>query len=186
MTKLKALSFIQARDYTREKYGLDAADRVKEALSKEAREVLYSELLLPGDWVDVRLAVEHTVVLDQLLGDGDGKLAADLVREIAASHFKGLYRVMFLLASPRSVLEKSSRLWPRYYDQGESPVVIHTDGHATSQIVGCPDMPQHHEWLVLPYVEEVLRQAGAKDVTAEHLQCVADGAEFCATDVRWK
>jgi hypothetical protein len=186
MTKLKALSFIQARDFMRERYGPEATERVKAALSAEALEVVAAEHLLPVDWIDVRIAVEYTVALDKVVGKGDGTLAAFMVREIAANHFKGVYRVLFMLTSPRGILEKSSRLWPRYYDTGESPVELHGDGHATVRILNCPDLPEHHEWLILPYLEEVLHQAGAKEVTTQHFQCVARGAEYCATNIRWK
>jgi hypothetical protein len=186
MTKLKALSILQARAYTLEKYGAEATERVKASLSDEVRAQLYSEQLLPVDWIEVELAVKHVQAYDNIVGTGDGQLATSLVREVAERHFKGLYRVLFLVASPRSVLEKSARLWTRYYDQGESLVTIHEPGHATSRIVGCPDLPLGHEILILPYQEEVLRQCGAKQPNAVHTLCVATGAQHCETEIRWK
>jgi hypothetical protein len=186
MTKLKALSVLQSQEYCLEKFGEAAVARVRDSLSDEVRVALFESALLPVDWVEVRYAVEHAVALDRLLGEGDGKLIATMVRDLAAKHMKGLYRMLFLLASPSAILEKSDRLWPRYYDRGASPTEVHKEGHATSRITGCPDLPQHHEWLVLPYLEEMLRQAGAKDIAVKHTHCVAHGAEQCTTDIRWR
>jgi hypothetical protein len=186
MTKLKALSILQARAYSLEKFGVDAIERVQASLSEEVRSQLYSEHLLPVDWIEVELAVQHVQAYDNVLGTGDGELASSLVRAVAERHFKGLYRVVFLVASPQAVLEKSSRLWTRYYDRGESLVTVHEPGHATSRIVGCPDLPLGHEILILPYQEEVLRQCGAKQPSAVHTRCVATGAEHCETEIRWK
>jgi hypothetical protein len=186
MTKLKALSILQARTYTRQQYGENVEERVKAALSEEVRAVLYSADLLPTDWIEVEMALEQVMAFDRVVGTGDGEVAKALVRDVAQRHFKGLYRVLFLVASPQSVLEKSSRLWTRYYDRGESELVIHKPGHATSRVRGCPDLPRGHEVLVTPYQEEVLRQCGAKEPSAVHKLCVATGSEYCETEIRWK
>jgi hypothetical protein len=186
MTRLKALSILQARTYTRQLYGAGIEERVKAALSDEVRQVLYSDQLLPGDWIEVAAGLEQVMVFDRVVGTGDGEIAKKLVRDVAQRHFKGLYRVLFMVASPESVLEKGSRLWTRYYDRGESSLVIHEPGHATSRIHGCPDLPLGHEVLVTPYQEELLRQCGAKQPSAVHRLCVAKGSEFCETEIRWK
>jgi len=186
MTKLKALSILQARTYTRQKYGADAEVLIKAAISEEVRAVLYSDQLLAEDWIEVGVALELVMAVDRVLGNGDGELAKTLVRETAERHFKGLYRMIFMVTSPQAVLEKSSRLWSRYYDRGESVLTIHGPGHATARILGCPDLPLGHEVLITPYHEEVLRQCGAKQPSAVHTRCVATGAEYCETEVRWR
>jgi hypothetical protein len=122
MTKLKALSVLQARSYTLQKYGPEVAERVKAALTEAQRATLYSDQLLPVDWISVDDALAHLTAFDRVMGSGDGETAKTLIREVAASHVKGLYKVLFMLASPNSVLEKSARLWSR----AKLPTATHT------------------------------------------------------------
>src|SRR5262245_9678497 len=168
MTKLKALSTLQTRAYTLEKYGPEVAERVRAALSEEIRNALYAEYLMASDWIEVAHTLEQLRAFDRVVGTGDGELAKTLIREVAAQHYKGLYRVALASAPPDVVLEKSSKLWSRFYDKGEAVVTFHGPGHATSRIINCPDLPLGHELLVTPYQEEILRQSGAKHPVATH------------------
>ena len=185
MTKVKALSVLECREYVVERFGPDAPARVKAAMSATARGQVYSEQLMASDWVEVEAAIEHAVVLDTLLGTGDGKMCWGMMQELTARHHRGLYKAILSAPNPREALMRSSRLWPRFYDRGETLVEFPTPTTAVKRIVGCPDLPRRHEWIVLPYYEETIRQAGGRDVVAEHVQCVAQGAEYCLTRLRW-
>lgn len=160
---------------------------MKSALSEKVRVEYFNESLIPADWMELDTVVTLTVTYDKLFGTGDGRAAATMVRALAHQHVNGIYRPLFVTApEPIQVLEKAGRLWSRYYDQGESMIDVRAENHAVKRIVGCPDLPLHHEWLVLPYYEELLRSAGARDVTSRHLRCVAQGAEYCESDIRWR
>lgn len=185
MTKFKALSFLQARDSVRETYGERGCVLLQAALSDAARAELYSDELLPTDWVDLTHCVEHTVVLDRVLGLGDGATSEALIRRLTKSQFAGLYRSV-LATTPRAMLEKSCRLWSRYYDRGESTVEFHGPTHATKRILHCRDLPLHHDWILTPYYEELLLLCGASRAKARHVRCVALGAECCETEIRWE
>jgi kynurenine formamidase len=186
MTKLKALSVIQSREYVMEKHGLDGVERVKSVMKRESRDIVYSEHLLPTDWVDVRYGVDHARGYDIAFGLGDGREAARMIRELTAKHLAGLYRSVLATSDPHTILERSSRLWPRYYDQGESQIILLGDTHAVKRILGCPDLPRHHDWLLSPYYEELLRHCRVKDIVLKHTQCVANGADVCETEMRWR
>jgi hypothetical protein len=186
MTRLKALSVLQTRDYVLDKHGETMAERIRAELSPEAQRELYQDQLVTSDWIDVATAVEYLMAFDRVVGNGDGRTAAKLVARSAAVHFKGIYRVMFAFTSPRTAIEKGARVWNRFYDRGESRAELQDDYHVRLTITGCPDMPKHHELLILPYSEEMLRCAGAKDVKSAHVQCVANGAPVCITEMSWK
>jgi hypothetical protein len=185
MTKLKALSVLECREYVLETFGPDAPGRVKSAMSATARGQIYSEQLMASDWIELEAVVEHAVVLDAIMGTGDGTVCREMMREITARHHRGLYKAILSAPNPREALTRSSRLWPRFYDHGETFVEFPTPTSAIKRIVGCPDLPRRHDWLVMPYYEETIRQAGGRDVVSEHVQCVADGAECCLTRLRW-
>ena len=185
MTKLKALSVLECRDYVIDTFGADAPARIKAAMTATARGQIYSEQLMASDWVELEAVVEHAVVIDYLFGSGDGKVCSEMIREITARHHRGLYKAILSAPNPREALTRSSRLWPRFYDRGETLVEFPTPTTAIKRIVGCLDLPRRHELLVLPYYEETIRQAGGRDVVSEHVQCVASGADCCISRLRW-
>ena len=186
MTQLKALSVLQTMELVRDKHGAAAVERVKAAISPAARQQLYDPHLLPTDWVDVRHATENLVVYDALIGRGDGMAGQDLVRDVAAAQVKGVYRLLFAFTSPRALIEKSGRLWPRSYDKGESLGEMQGQTGASLRINGCPDLPRHHDWMIQPFVEVVLARAGAKDIHGVHSKCVAQGDSHCLSEFHWK
>jgi hypothetical protein len=185
MTQIKALSAMQAIEMVRHKHGAQAVEQIKAAMSPEARHCIYETVLLASDWIDVKHVIENLIVYDNLFGDAGGRAARELVKELAAAQITGVYRILFLLTSPHALIEKSGRLWSRYYDRGESIATMQGANSATLRIVGCRDMPQHHDWIILPYTEVALSHAGAKDIVSSHPECVAHGAEECVSEFHW-
>jgi hypothetical protein len=110
-----------------------------------------------------------------------------MLSELVAKHYTVMYRSIFAQASsPEAVLEKSSRLWRRFYDAGESYLVTLSQTTVIKRITGISDFPPRHELLLLPYYEELLRQWGARDPSARHIKCVAKGAECCESIITWR
>lgn len=186
MTRFKALSMIQARAYVQEEYGDAGVARLKAQLSRETRDAIYSETLLPTDWLELDRCVDWTVALDEVLGTGDLTTCAEMTRNITINHFSALYRPILTGTTPNEMLVKTSRLWTRYYDRGESIVEFPAANHALKRILHAPDLPLHHQVFLVPYYEELLRLCGAREPHARHVQCVALGAEECVTEIKWK
>ncbi|HET6339717.1 MAG TPA: hypothetical protein VFG30_41185 [Polyangiales bacterium] len=186
MTRLKALSVLQCREFVLETHGPDGIERVKAAMNQAARTAVYADELLPTDWIEVEYGVDHARAYDKVFGIGDGDAAAHMVSELTSRHATTLYKAVLVGSSPRTVIERSSRLWSRYYDQGETLVEFVGETTAIKRIVGCPDLPLYHDWLTSPYYAAVLRHSNARDVTVKHIKCVATGADCCETELRWK
>ncbi|MET0389363.1 MAG: hypothetical protein ABW321_25540 [Polyangiales bacterium] len=188
MTKLKALYVLQCIEFLREHHGDDCIARVQAVMEPTAREHVYSPLLLATDWIDVAYAVEHALAYDRVSGtERDHAASSKMISGLVARHYNGLYRPLFsTVATPLTVLEKSSRLWSRFYDAGESLLEIHNNTSVTKRIINCPDMPKQHDVLISPYYEELLRQSGARHVSARHTKCVAHGAETCEWLLNWR
>jgi hypothetical protein len=187
MTRIKALSVLQCRDYIRARYGEDGLRRTQAAMNPEARARVYADDLLSTDWVELAHGLEHLEGFVRSVGNGDARSGEMMLRDLTSQHFNGLYRATLAKATtPLNVLERSSRLWSRFHDRGESQLDVHSPTSVTKRIVGCPDLPLRHETLLSPYYEELLRQCGAKDVVSEHPACVARGADQCVTKLRWR
>jgi hypothetical protein len=186
MTQLKALSVLQTIELVRKKHGDAAVERIQAQLGADARRDIYGRHLQSTDWVDVRHATENLVAYDAVVGQGDGRAGQDLVRELAAAQITGVYRVLFAFTSPGTLMEKSGRLWPRYYDRGESVGEMLAESRGRLRISGCPDLPRHHDWMIQPFVEVVLQRTGARDVVGAHVKCVANGDTCCVSEFHWK
>jgi hypothetical protein len=186
MTQLKALSVLQTIELVRNKHGEAVVERIQARLGAEARHDIYERHLLSTDWVDVRHATENLVAYDAVIGNGDGRAGQALVRELAAAQISGVYRVLFAFTSPKTLMEKVGRLWPRYYDRGESVGEMLAERSACLRIHGCSDLPRHHDWMIQPFVEVVLHRTGARDVIGAHAKCVANGDAHCVSEFHWK
>jgi hypothetical protein len=183
MTRIKALSVIECRAWILERYGEDGLRRVQANMAPAARALIYADHLLAIDWIEVEAAIEHARAVETTFGPGSTEV---MVTHLAANHAKGIYRAIVTRPGPQETLLMSSRLWRRYYDNGESIVEFPDDNTAHKRILACPDMPRGHELLLLPYYAELVRQAGARDVKLRHTRCVATGAEDCLTEITWR
>jgi predicted hydrocarbon binding protein len=146
---------------------------------------VYSSELTSLSWIDVLAVLEHLLIFDRVVGSGDGKASEAMIRYLANKHFNGIYRIMFNHAGPKEIVKKASSIWDRYYDCGRTVIEFVADNAANVRVMDCSDLPRHHEQLVVPYMEEVLRLSGVKNVSVKHLQCVAMGSEFCLYRYNW-
>lgn len=188
MTKVKALYVLQCREFILEEHGEAGIEAVKAQLSPAVRDQLYSPLAVSSDWMDVNLALEHALAYDRAFSTGVSEQAAErMLSALVAKHYTVMYRSLFAqVGSPEAVLEKSSRLWRRFYDEGDSQLIVTSPTSAIKRITGISDFPARHELLLLPYYEELLRQWGARDPSARHTKCVARGAECCESVISWR
>ena len=188
MTKVKALYVLQCREFILEQHGESGVEAVKAQLGAAERDQVYSPLLVASDWMDVTVVLAHALAYDHAFGTGvSGQAAERMLSGLVAKHYTVMYRSLFAQAgSPEAVLEKSSRLWRRFYDEGDTQLIALGPTAVLKRITGIADFPARHELLLLPYYEELLRQWGAKDPTARHTKCVARGAECCETVISWR
>lgn len=188
MTRLKALSVLQCREYIAEHHGTDTLDRVRDAMPRDARETIYSPLLLATDWVEISSALEHARAYDRLFSVTYPREASErMLKALVERHYNGLYRQLLSGAvTPVQVFEKSSRLWNRFYDRGQSELVVQSSNLVIKRTLGCPDMPLDHDLLTTPYYAELARLAGGRSTSARHTKCVALGAECCETVIQWR
>jgi hypothetical protein len=188
VTKVKALYVLQCREFILEQHGEAGIEAVKAQLNPVSREQLYSPLAVASDWMDVGLAIEHALAYDRAFSTGvSGQAAERMLSGLVAKHYTVMYRSIFAQAtSPEDVLEKSSRLWRRFYDEGDTQLITLSPTSVLKRITGITDFPARHELLLLPYYEELLRQWGAKDPSARHTKCVARGAECCESVISWR
>jgi hypothetical protein len=182
---LKGVAVLDAKNYILENFGPEGIAKVKAALSQKDCEIIYKEHLLATEWIDVGASTRHLLVFDQVLGNGDGKQARDLVYAVGRQHYKGIYKIIFKMLSPQGILQKMPLIWQRYFDKGRIEMEFPVPKLALAKLFDFPDLPLDHEYLDLPYMEVVLQLAGAKTCSSKHVKCIARGDDHCVTEYQW-
>jgi hypothetical protein len=185
MAKFKAVSVLDANEYILAKYGPEALEKVKAALSEEDQKVLFARNLMPITWIDVNTVLRHLIAQDQVLGGGDFTYAEAMMRHIALKQINGFYRLLLRFSKPESLIEKAPQIWSRYFDTGNLTVEAIQTGSASLKLTEFPDLPLHHEQLSIPFMKEILAQAGAKNCTCQHPKCIARGDQHCLFQLAW-
>jgi len=70
------------------------------------------------------------------LGGTTAAVMRDYARFAAGRHVGRVYRLLFRLANPALVLEKSGEYWSRFYDSGEWKVTREGPTRARGELVG--------------------------------------------------
>lgn len=94
-----------------------------------------------------------------------------LGRKNAQVDLSGIYSAMVLVGRPAATLRRAPRIWRLYRDTGVESVrdIDESAGTARLELRDYPFMGPEMAGLVSGYFEEMLRQAGAEDVTVEVL-----------------
>ncbi len=186
MAKFKAVSVIDANEYVLEKYGPDAIEKIKAALTPEDCQVLFSRTLMPISWIDLNVVMHHLIAQDKVLGRGDFTFADELMRHIALKQINGFYKLLLKFSKPEKLIEKAPTIWGRYFDTGKLEATSVTPGAATLRLTEFPGLPLNHEHLSVPFMKELLTHAGAKHCKCEHPKCLARGDQYCLFELSWQ
>jgi hypothetical protein len=132
--------------------------------------------------------VDYGAIVRMIVHYHKGNLQA--IKEASASaaqqNLKGIYRAFLSLTSPRFVCNKIPLIWKQYFNSGQVSLEWVNEKNLIVRITGVEGMPQYHEYIFLPYIEEALRIAGAKNVFSYHTKCLAKGDDCCKIELRWE
>jgi len=143
--------------------------------------------LLSSRWYSARTV--HAL-LDTLVHEPDRDSRRALARQTAGAvldgTIKGVYRMLFAwIATPERYARFAPALWDSYFDTGIFEVSEYAPGRTVAHV---RDWRSHH-----PFLCEVNREAavvlyramGCKNVKAERVACVDDGAPSCTFVTTW-
>lgn len=142
--------------------------------------------LLPSMWYDA--AVVHALI-EAMLRDvpqdqRDAVLRAGTRAGIEASA-RGIYRWVVSNLTPQLYARNIQRFWSLVHDTGERKIVMTSPTTAVSTTRAWAG---HHPDLCTTTIEAMcamLEMTGCRDVHAERVQCVSEGAPACVAHVRW-
>lgn len=98
--------------------GKDGTQRVLEALSPQARELMESGPL-ETHWYPYDVYIEISEVIDRVLGEGDMRMFETLGAFSCEQTLTGIFRMFFRFGNIGYLLKRASKAWHSQYDFGE-------------------------------------------------------------------
>ena len=185
MAAVKGTAWLTLKSFLSERSGADAMARVLARLGPSDAEALRRNSL-PGSWGDYGADTRVLLAADDVLGRGDRTLIRDSAVHHARKDMRGIYRMFIRVATPGFVIGRAAKLWRLIIDSGELRVVRQTPKGVDLELTNIEGVPPHHELDQLPFMEEIARMTGAKNVQATHPKCLARGDDRCVYIVRWE
>ena len=181
MIRAKGIFWLNLKKQITEQGGPQALADTLAGLSPEDQ-AIFAQSITAVSWVD------YGAIMRLILHYHKGSVAALKEGSVWAAHenLKGVYRTFISMTSPRFICKNIPLLWKQYFDSGKLALDWVNTNHVVLRISGVVGMPKHHEDNFLPFLEEALRIAGAKDVYGFHSKCLARGDSHCRIELRWK
>ncbi|HEY3451289.1 MAG TPA: hypothetical protein VGK67_33330 [Myxococcales bacterium] len=182
-THVKGVALAHFREFALQKVGEKGLEEIAATLSPAAAKAFTSPAAC--DWYELAAIVEIEHALARRLFNGDETAAAQLGEYDVEESISKVYRILFRLLDPATIIKKSGQLWSRFYDRGEVRVellgprraLVHVSGHGPREEIHC------HE--IRGGLLGCIKVCGIKTGKAEHTACVLKGAPACTYELTW-
>jgi hypothetical protein len=179
----KGANLDDLRAFVELRFGRAGWERVVASLPVEDRPRAHAPIAIA--WYEVSLHARLLRAVDELLGKGDGALAAEFGRFDAERDLHGAQRLFLRLANPAYVLEKAGEYWHRFYDTGSWHLVREPDGVIGTLVDFHPGDPLFCV-PITQYIGRMFELVGARDVRVQHPKCTSRGDDTCVFIARWR
>ena len=144
--------------------GGPARQRLFDLLSDEAAAVL-SGPILPSSWYDENAAVELARAVRIVLDLADDDAFKDYYRKATTVSYSRVYKFLFSLFSPGTLISRAPSVWRRQHDTGEVVVDEARADGVRGRIVGDPCVADpDYSLVILAGMEAVAAMTGVRPV----------------------
>lgn len=179
----KGLAFVHVKNFTTERWGAAGWAALLERMRPSDRDEAANAI--PISWYPLALYARLLHALDEVHGAGDGALAVQSGRYQAEKDLTTIYRVMFRLLNPATIVVKTTDYWRKFHDTGKWTMDRTSDRSlvGTLEDWGVVDQALCRE--LVGYFSRLFELVGAKDPIVEHPECRARGDARCFFTCRW-
>ena len=179
----KGVGFNHVKAFAQSRWGPEGWTALLGKLRSTDRDAIAEAV--PIGWYPLALYVRLIHALDEVHGAGDLGLVVQLGRFEAERDITTIYRIMFRLMSPATVVEKTTDYWRKFHDTGtwEMQRVGNSEIQGALSGWGVVDHALCRE--LVGYFSRVLELVGAQNVIVEHPECRARGYARCLFRGRW-
>ena len=165
-------------------HGEEGVHRVCAALSPETRAVVL-EPPQKARWYPFTAFVELNETIDRVFGAGDLKIVRELGRHGADANLTTVYRLFYMVGTPKWILDRASRLWDLHYDSGRLVITRYPGNEVEARIMDFATPHVVHCLSVHGWAERSLVLSGAKNVVCEEVTCRTRGDKECLLHATW-
>lgn len=179
----KGLGFLHVKDFTTVRWGPQGWEAVLDNLRPADREQLANVLLI--GWYPLALYARLLHALDDVHGAGDGALMVQSGRWQAEKDVTTLYRVVFRLMNPGTVIVKTTDYWHKFHNTGTWRMQRTDDKSLEGTLDGWGVVDAALCRELVGYLCRVLELVGARFPHVEHPECRSRGESRCRFTARW-
>jgi hypothetical protein len=181
---VKAQGLFNATIWIEQTFGQIALRDVLRACRPETRETYTSSTAI--NWHPVEEFVDALGVADRILGVGDGTLAIDIGAAGARINARNAaLRVALYVAKPEMLIRRVGSFWRQFNDEGLVTVFDVTRRGAHFEATGIAVTHEIFCNTLTGWSRELASGAGARSVTARHIECKGRGDKRCIWETRW-
>jgi hypothetical protein len=144
-----------------------------------------SDRLLTASWYPEADHVELRHVLGSLLAPHIPKVWVFLGATAARLYGQRLYRDMVVDGSPKKTLQSFPAFWSLGHSSGQLSATLERDNAAYIEMVDYPAASAETCGTIEGFYSEILKMAGALELTIAKRSCLAAGARSCRWDIVW-
>lgn len=173
------------REWLLEHHGEDGLEKLIGTMSAAGRHLLRSDID-PKSWHNYPLFIEVAIKVDEMFGDGDGKLNIEIGRASAHRNTKTLFKAFIRIGSVNWVLNQASKFWSEHFSEGGFEVSTDRSSHvAVGEVIDFPHPHLCHTYSVLGFAIGCIEMSGESNVRGEVVSCRSMGADKTVIRARW-
>jgi hypothetical protein len=182
--RVKGVAFRSVIASLEELRGAAAVESMYARLPEAARGTVRYSIVNTG-WYGIEL---YRALLEAI--EAEGADQPNFLRRIGGLSIRrditGVYRVLFKILSPETILALSGKLFGHYYDTGSVEIAEGRSGYARAEYVGCRGFDRRMWLEILGSAEELLTFGGAKNLEIDITRGGAAGSNFCTFVATWR
>ena len=165
-------------------HGEEGVERLCAQLSAAAAAVV-REPPHKATWYPFEVFVELNEAIDRVFGRGDLELLQDLGRYGADANLTTVYRLFYMVGTPKWILDRAARLWDLHYDSGRLVIERFPGNEAEARILDFATPHITHCKSVFAWCQRSIELSGARDVHGVEVRCRLRGDAECAFHATW-
>jgi len=184
--EVKGSAVVVLPKFIQKKFGKRSYNIWLESLSKEAREVYESKVLITSWFPLKKIFTEPTGKMCDLFYKKDLKGAWEVGRFSAEYALKEFYSALIKIATPRSLAKRASQIFSNYYRPSSIKIKDISINKSILQISKFPEMELIVENRILGWIEKTLEICGYKNVGFNIAESLCRGDPVSEIEISWE
>lgn len=155
-----------------------------EQLPSQIREAYQFNSIMPSAWYPLSWMCDSYKILQGITHEGVD-LAEETGYHVAMMEFKGVYKLFFRLIKPETLLEKSARLFSKFYSMATQEILESRQGYARAKWF-CPGFDANLWADTQGACRAALEMSGAKNIKLKFILGGGDGDTTSISECHWK